>query len=44
MKSFLQDVPFRRSPRVYLAIKLAVIVLAVLLAVLLALQFFFGVV
>ena len=44
MKSFLQDMPFRRSPRVYLAIKLAVIVLAVLLAVLLALQFFFGVV
>jgi hypothetical protein len=44
MKSFLQDMPFRRSPRVYLAIKLAVLVLAVLLAVLLALQFFFGVV
>ena len=33
MKSFLQDMPFRRSPRVYLAIKLAVLVLAVLLAV-----------
>jgi hypothetical protein len=44
MKSFLQDMPFGRSPRVYLAIKIAVIVLAVLLAVLLALQFLFGVV
>jgi hypothetical protein len=32
--------PFRRSPRVYLALKIAVIVLAVLLA----LHFFFGVV
>jgi hypothetical protein len=40
MKSFLQDLPFRRSPRVYLALKIAVIVLAVLLA----LHFFFGVV
>ena len=44
MKSFLQDMPFGRSPRVYPAIKIAVIVLAVLLAVLLALQFLFGVV
>jgi hypothetical protein len=40
MKPFLADVPFKRSPRVYLAIKLAVLVLAVLLA----LHFFFGVV
>jgi hypothetical protein len=40
MKSFLQDMPFARSPRVYLALKIAVIVLAVLLA----LHFFFGVV
>jgi hypothetical protein len=40
VKSFLQDLPFRRSPRVYLALKIAVIVLAVLLA----LHFFFGVV
>jgi hypothetical protein len=40
MKSFLQDLPFRRSPRVYLALKIAVIVLAVLLA----LHFFIGVV
>lgn len=44
MKSFLQDMPFRRSPRVYLAIKLAVLLLAVLIAVVLVLQFFFGVV
>jgi hypothetical protein len=44
MKSFLQDMPFRRSPRVYLAIKLAVLLLAVLLGVVLVLQFFFGVV
>ena len=44
MKSFLQDMPFRRSPRVYLAIKLAFLLLAVLLAVVLVLQFFFGVV
>jgi hypothetical protein len=40
MKPFLGDMPFKRSPRVYLAIKLAVLVLAVLLA----LHFFFGVV
>jgi hypothetical protein len=40
MKQFLQDVPFKGSRRVYLAIKLLVLVLAVLLA----LQFFFGVV
>jgi hypothetical protein len=40
MRPFFSDVPFRRSPRVYLAIKLAVLVLAVLLA----LHFFFGVV
>ena len=40
MKLFLADVPFRGSRRVYLAIKLAVLVLAVLLA----LHFFFGVV
>ena len=44
MKSFLQGMPFRRSPRVYLTIKLAVLLLAVLLAVVLVLQFFFGVV
>ena len=44
MKSFLQDMPFRRSPRVYLAIKLAVLLLAVLIGVVLVLQFFFGVV
>ena len=44
MKSFLQDMPFWRSPRVYLAIKLAVLLLAVLLGVVLVLQFFFGVV
>ncbi len=44
MKSFLQDMPFRRSPRVYLAIKLAVIVLTVVLAAALVLQFFFGMV
>lgn len=40
MKPFLQDVPFRGSRRVYLAIKIAVL----LLAVLLALRFLFGVV
>lgn len=40
MKSFLSDVPFRGSRRVYLAIKLAVLALAVLLA----LHFLFGVV
>ncbi|MGK2922702.1 MAG: hypothetical protein ACSLE4_07940 [Methyloceanibacter sp.] len=40
MKSFLQDVPFKGSRRVYLAIKILVLVLAVLLA----LHFFFGVV
>jgi hypothetical protein len=32
MKSFLQDVPFKGSRRVYLAIKLAVLVIAVVLA------------
>jgi hypothetical protein len=40
MKPFLQDVPFAGSRRVYLVIKLLVLVLAVLLA----LHFFFGVV
>jgi hypothetical protein len=40
MKPFLNDVPFRGSRGVYLAIKLAVLVLAVLLA----LHFLFGVV
>jgi hypothetical protein len=40
MKPFLNDVPFRGSRDVYLAIKLAVLVLAVLLA----LHFLFGVV
>jgi hypothetical protein len=40
MKPFLQDVPFRGSKRVYLVIKLLVL----LLAVLLAMHFFFGVV
>jgi hypothetical protein len=40
MKPFLQDVPFKGSRRVYLVIKLVVLVLAVLLA----LHFVFGVV
>lgn len=40
MKPFLRDVPFKGSRRVYLVIKLLVLVLAVLLA----LHFFFGVV
>jgi hypothetical protein len=40
MKSFLEDLPFKGSRRVYVAIKLAVI----LLALLLALHFVFGVV
>ena len=40
MTQFLKDVPFKGSRRVYLAIKLIVL----LLAVLLALHFFFGVV
>jgi len=40
MKSFLSDVPFKGSRRVYFAIKLAVLALAVLLA----LHFLFGVV
>jgi hypothetical protein len=40
MKSFLQDVPFKGSRRVYVAIKLIVLVLAVLLG----LRFVFGVV
>jgi hypothetical protein len=40
MKPFLQDVPFKGSHRVYLAIKLAVLALAILLA----LHFLFGVV
>jgi hypothetical protein len=40
MKAFLRDVPFKGSRRVYLVIKLVVL----LLAVLLALHFFFGVV
>jgi hypothetical protein len=40
MTSFLKDVPFKGSRRVYLAIKLAVLVLAVVLA----LHFLFGVV
>lgn len=40
MKPFLSDVPFKGSRRVYLAIKLLVIVLALMLA----LHFVFGVV
>jgi hypothetical protein len=40
MTPFLKDVPFKGSRRVYLAIKLIIL----LLAVLLALHFFFGVV
>ncbi len=40
MKSFLGDVPFKGSRRVYLAIKLAVLALGILLA----LHFLFGVV
>ena len=40
MKPFLEDVPFKKSRRVYLMIKLVVLALAVLLA----LHFFFGVV
>jgi hypothetical protein len=40
MKPFLKDVPFRDSRRVYLAIKIAVLVLAVVLAV----RLLFGVV
>jgi hypothetical protein len=40
MKSFLEDLPFKGSRRVYVAIKIAVI----LLALLLALHFVFGVV
>ncbi|MGB3022630.1 MAG: hypothetical protein WBB50_10970 [Methyloceanibacter sp.] len=40
MKPFLKDMPFKGSRRVYLAIKLVVLVLAVLLA----LHFLFGVV
>jgi len=40
MKSFLEDLPFQGSLRVYVAIKLVVI----LLALLLALHFVFGVV
>jgi len=40
MTSFLKDVPFKGSRRVYLAIKFAVLVLAVVLA----LHFLFGVV
>lgn len=40
MKPFFGDVPFKRSARVYLAIKLTVLALAVLLA----LHFLFGVV
>jgi hypothetical protein len=40
MTSFLKDVPFKGSRRVYLAIKLAVLVLALVLA----LHFLFGVV
>lgn len=40
MTSFLKDVPFKGSRRVYLVIKLAVLVLAVVLA----LHFLFGVV
>ncbi len=40
MKPFLKDVPFKGSRRVYLVIKLVVLVLAVLLT----LHFFFGVV
>ena len=40
MKRFLSDLPFKGSARVYLVIKLAVLVLAILLA----LHFFFGVV
>lgn len=40
MKPFLQDVPFKGSQRVYVAIKLIVLVLAILLG----LHFVFGVV
>jgi len=40
MKPLLQDLPFKGSRRVYVAIKLVVLVLAVLLA----LHFLFGVV
>ena len=40
MKSFFDDLPFKHSPRVYFALKLAVLALAVLLA----LHFVFGVV
>ena len=40
MSDFLKDTPFQGSRRVYLAIKIAVLVLAVLLA----LRFLFGVV
>jgi len=40
MKSFLENLPFKGSRRIYIAIKLAVI----LLALLLALHFVFGVV
>lgn len=40
MKSFFQDVPFKGSQRVYLVIKVVVL----LLALLLALQLLFGVV
>jgi hypothetical protein len=40
VKSFLKDVPFKGSRRVYFAIKLLVLALAVLLA----LHFLFGVV
>ena len=40
MSDFLKDVPFKGSSRVYLAIKIAVLVLGVLLA----LRFLFGVV
>lgn len=40
MSDFLKDAPFKGSRRVYLVIKIAVLVLAVLLA----LRFLFGVV
>ena len=40
MKSFLSDMPFKGSRRVYLAIKLVVLALAIWLA----LHFLFGVV
>lgn len=40
MKPFLQDMPFKGSRRVYVAIKLIVLVLAILLG----LHFFLGVV